>query len=221
MQLLTTVKGGGERDVPVYYDVIGGREIVEFTADADIDADGANGQHGGKAAYKMDDTGSEFLANGGMKRKEGGGVMFSHTWGKDIVITNDNGEPYVAPNGVIYSKTAYAFKDKMEFEPDKYLDSETVNYMCVPGQLRRMVKGVVLGCFGQARHMLTGITIPCLVGDFGPRNKAGEVSISLARSLGLDPSPRSGGTERQVIRYTFYPNQTFTQNGFTFPLIPA
>ena len=40
---------------------------VHYMADADIDADGANGQHGGAAAYKVDDSGSELLANGGMK----------------------------------------------------------------------------------------------------------------------------------------------------------
>ena len=40
---------------------------VHFLADADIDADGANGQNNAPAAYKIDDTGTELLANGGMK----------------------------------------------------------------------------------------------------------------------------------------------------------
>ena len=40
---------------------------VHFSADADIDADGANGQNGGPPAYKADDSGTELLANGGMK----------------------------------------------------------------------------------------------------------------------------------------------------------
>ena len=41
-------------------------EKVTFIADADIDADGANGQNDARAAYKADDSGSEALANGGM-----------------------------------------------------------------------------------------------------------------------------------------------------------
>jgi len=32
---------------------------VHFTADADIDADGANGQNGGPPAYKVDNSGTE------------------------------------------------------------------------------------------------------------------------------------------------------------------
>jgi len=40
---------------------------LHFTADADIDAHGASGQNSGPAAYKADDSGSELLANGGMK----------------------------------------------------------------------------------------------------------------------------------------------------------
>jgi hypothetical protein len=32
---------------------------VHFLADADIDADGANGQNSAPAAYKCDDTGTE------------------------------------------------------------------------------------------------------------------------------------------------------------------
>jgi len=39
---------------------------VFYTADGDIDADGANGQNGAPAAYKDDDSGPEYPANGGM-----------------------------------------------------------------------------------------------------------------------------------------------------------
>ena len=44
---------------------------VYFKADGDIDADGANGQGGGPAAYGKDDSGTEKLANGGMAIREG------------------------------------------------------------------------------------------------------------------------------------------------------
>ncbi len=48
---------------------------VHFTADADIDADGANGHSGGPAAYRSDDSGTELLANGGMKIVAGGRLV--------------------------------------------------------------------------------------------------------------------------------------------------
>jgi organic radical activating enzyme len=60
---------------------------VFFTADADIDADGANGQNGKKPAYQKDNLGSEALANGGMRRI-GGRVICAHEWARDIVATH-------------------------------------------------------------------------------------------------------------------------------------
>jgi len=55
---------GDDFSSTIYQDTDG---KVSFTADADIDADCANGQGGGPAAYMSDDSGSEALANGGMK----------------------------------------------------------------------------------------------------------------------------------------------------------
>jgi len=63
---------------------------VHFLADADIDADGANGQNGALAAYKVDNSGSELLANGGMKIVNGR-VVCAHSWARDIVILGDDG----------------------------------------------------------------------------------------------------------------------------------
>jgi len=221
MKLLTTIEGGGEKPVNVYLDNLGGREIITFLGDADIDADGANGQRGGRVAYNRWDTGSELLENGGMKVDITEQVRFTETWGKDIIVTNAAGEPYVDNNGSLYSKTAYYFPNKMEEQPDKYLDSETINYICIPPQLRKIVKGVVLGCFCQVRHERSGVTISAMVGDIGPRKKTGEISISLARQLGLNPSPRIGGTNDRIIRYTIFPGQSYMFNGFAFPLLPV
>ena len=79
---------------------------VHYTADADIDADGANGQNGRAVAYKSDDSGSELLANGGM-RVVGGKVVCAHAWARSIVILDTDNEPKVFPGGVIASTTWY------------------------------------------------------------------------------------------------------------------
>lgn len=78
---------------------------VTFTADADIDADGANGQNGQQAAYMVNDVGSEYLANGGMQMNHGR-VVSKSDWYRDIVILNEDGGPK-AFGDVIASKTSY------------------------------------------------------------------------------------------------------------------
>jgi hypothetical protein len=73
-------------------------------ADADIDADGANGQNGASPAYKVDDSGTELLANGGMKIVHGK-VICAVPGARDIVILDSDNEPKVFPGGVIASMT--------------------------------------------------------------------------------------------------------------------
>src|SRR6266516_4401605 len=80
-------------------------EKVTFDADADIDAAGANGQNGARAAYREDDKGSEALANGGMGIRHGE-VVGAEDWFRDIVVVEDD-KPKIFPGGIIVSKTAY------------------------------------------------------------------------------------------------------------------
>ena len=75
---------------------------VTFVADADIDADGANGQNDARAAFMADDSGSEALANGGMGIRHGEVVGIAD-WFKDIVVI-ENGKPKIFPGGIIVSK---------------------------------------------------------------------------------------------------------------------
>ena len=84
---------------------------VFFTADGDIDADGANGQNGGPAAYMSDNSGTEYLANGGMAIV-GGKVICAEPWARDIVILGADNQPRVFPGGIIASKTWYRHRDK-------------------------------------------------------------------------------------------------------------
>lgn len=182
------------------------KSIVIERADADIDADGANGQNGAKAAYMIDDKGSELLANGGMGMHNGR-VVGIHSWFKDIVILDDDDdeEPKVFPGGIIVSRTAYKWSEPKANAPDAYLDSETVAYICVPPEIQNGVEGIVLGCKCIVFNRLTGKQAEGVVGDIGPRHKIGEISIEMARLLGINPSPRSGGEDRPMIDYMIYP----------------
>lgn len=177
--------------------------VVKYTADADIDADGANGQNGAKPAYMVNDEGSEFLANGGMgmrnQRVEG-----IQPWFKDIVILEGD-KPKEFSGSIIASKTAYKWTDKDEGDPAAYVDSETVAYICVPPVVIKAVPGVVKGCKVFCKNLENNQSAWGMVADVGPRNKVGEVSIEMARRLGLNPSPRTGGTEKPIIEYWVYP----------------
>ncbi|HEV2864716.1 MAG TPA: hypothetical protein VGX48_27200 [Pyrinomonadaceae bacterium] len=187
---------------------------VHFVADADIDADGANGQNGAQPAYKVDDSGSEALANGGM-RNDHGRVVCAHDWARDIVILGPDNEPRVFPGGVIASKTWYRQPGKAADDPAAYVDAETVPYIVVPPLVINRTRGVVCGC--RARVTLGGRSVECVVADRGPRNKIGELSIAAARAIGLPSSPRHGGTEEAEVLYELWPGQAAP--GYT--LIPA
>lgn len=187
--------------------------VVRFRADADIDADGANGQRGGKPAYTVRNDGSEHLANGGMGIR-GGRVVFTQSWGPDIAEADEDGNPLVI-DGVIITRTAYRYPN--ETDPrKKWVDAETVPYIVVPPVIIRGVRGIVKGC--KAFAMYNGKRVEGVVADVGPRTKCGEVSIAMARALGIPSSPRSGGIDEPDVDYEIHPGVPAMVNGEEFEL---
>ncbi len=175
---------------------------VYFVADADIDADGANGQNHALAAYKQDDSGSELLANGGMKIQNGK-VVCAKEWARQIVILGEDNEPQVFAGGIIASTTWYRYPGKLPNDPSAYVDAETIPYIVVPPLIIQRTKGIVRGC--KAKVSYKGKSIDCVVADKGPANKIGELSIAAARAIGLPSSPRNGGTEKPEVEYEIWP----------------
>jgi hypothetical protein len=174
---------------------------VFFKADGDIDADGANGQNGALAGYKADNSGTEDLANGGMKNKNGKVICLDPD--NAIAILGADRQPKVFPGGIIASKTWYKHPGKADDDPAAYVDAETVPYIVVPPIIVRKTAGIVRGC--KARVTRGDKVVDCVVADLGPANKIGELSIAAARVLGLNPSPRHGGTEQQELLYELWP----------------
>jgi len=175
---------------------------VFFTADADIDADGANGQNGALAAYTTADNGSEFLANGGMAIKNGK-VVCAHSWARSIVILAEDNEPKVFPGGIIASMTWYRYPGKKINDPAAYVDAETVAYIVVPPLIFQKTSGVVRGC--KARVTCKDKSVECVVADLSPDNRIGEISIAAARALGIPSSPRNGGRGIPDVQYEIWP----------------
>jgi hypothetical protein len=193
-------KIAGENFVCTIHQDTDGR--VHFIADADIDADGANGQNGKQPAYKIDNTGSEHLANGGMKLVDGK-VVCATPSARDIVILGEDNEPKVFPGGVIASMTWYRHPGKRADDPAAYVDAETVPYIVVPPLIVQKTAGIVRGC--KARVGFNGKSVDCVVADRGPRGKIGELSIAAARALGIPSSPRNGGRSTPDIEYALWP----------------
>ena len=175
---------------------------VHFLADADIDADGANGQNGGPPAYKADNSGTELLANGGMKIVNGE-VVCAKNWARSIVILDTDNEPKVFPGGVIASTTWYRHPGRSATDPAAYVDAETVPNIVVPSLVIQRTAGIVRGC--KARASYQGKSVDCVVADRGPSGKVGELSIAAARALDMPSSPRNGGTERPEVLYELWP----------------
>lgn len=175
---------------------------VFFTADADIDADGANGQNGAAAAYMLGDEGSDYLANGGMYEKDG--KVYCVEPGKDnIAIVEDDGHPRIYPGGVVGCKTSYKDPTKSITDLAAYVDAATVPYIVVPAQVIKLTKGIVLGCLARATY--NELSVDCVVADVSSAKKVGELSIAAAEALGINSSPRNGGTNDPSVLYELWP----------------
>ncbi len=188
---------------------------VHFVADADIDADGANGQSkdsNGKRmfAYASNNAGLDLLANAG----------YPNGSYRDILVCGSESQPIVF-NGGFYSKTTYFDKTKNWNDPDRYLDSYSIPYIVVEGFIRRRAKGIVLGCKARITNTRNGKSMDALVGDMGPLYKIGELSMAAARAIGINGDPRRGGESAHIVQYQLWPGQVAVVNGKHYDLIPA
>lgn len=188
---------------------IGGVQINEdddgrvwYRSGASIDADGANGQNGQPVAYNDTDTGTDHLANGGMRLVAGRVVR---TGDSAIAILGPDGQPRVFAGGLIASKTWYRHPGMSADDPAAYVDAETVPYVVVPPLIVKETVGVVRGC--KARVTYKGRTVDCVVADKGPSARIGEISIAAARALGIPHSPKNGGIEGKLVDYELWPGQ--------------
>ena len=115
-----------------------------------------------------------------------------------------------------------------DFQPDTSLhfQGQAINSRIVPGfvlprSLIMGVPGIVLGCQGHAFNVTNGKTCDFVVYDEGPASKLGEGSIALAEALGIDSDPRTGGTDKRIVRVSIFPGQPAIVNGVTYHLQPS
>jgi len=177
-----------------HIDTIGGVKVYEddealvYKTGATINGDGS------PHCYHEDDSkGLDYLANAGSP---------GNWWG--IAVGND-GEPIVqsiydvAP-GYYVSTTALVVPGHSSERPEHYLDSERYPFVVVPGSFGCNWK---IGDIGMCWNEKSGDNMYCATGDIGPSTHIGEISMLLGRCLGLDYSPKSGGTEYGIVYVVF------------------
>lgn len=140
-------------------------------------------------------------------------------------IVTDSGKPSGRPvvqrdtdpaPGFYISTTTLQNAEFQRTDPRRYIDSGDVPFIVVPPQVRKLTRGVVMGCRATAAR--GGREVECVVADMGPRNKIGEASIAAARALGIVSNPRTGGVTKGVL-YTIFPGRPARFG--KYPLIPA
>lgn len=175
--------------VPLYHDDLG---AVCFKSGCTINADGS------PHAYAPDASGLtalDWLANAGSP---------GNWWG---ISCDSYGTPYVqkpwhpAP-GYYVSTTALCNPYYPENHPSRYVDSERYCFAVIPGG-KSFAK---LGDVGLAYNQETGDNMYLALADVGPKEQIGEGSMLLGRCLGLNPSPKTGGTSKRIISYVILPN---------------
>ncbi len=202
MQPLRTIE-----DIPVYWD---GTKLF-WTGHARVDADGS------PRAYGPDNTGLDYTANAGHPGNWYGVVTDNgKRSGTPIVQGPDDPYPGLWVSTTSYEDTRFGVKDYR-----RYLDAEKVPYVVIPGILRRLLPGVVLGAQAEVTNIRTGQCVRGVVGDCGPDGEIGEFSIAMLGALGVNNGARKGGTDDKIIQVEIWPGVAAKVLGEKYRLIPA
>jgi hypothetical protein len=202
---IVLMKIGG---VPVYWNEEESK--VYYTGELTIDADGGYRSYGpdGCSPAPLD-----YLANAGYPYDDDDPYGAGNWWG---IATNSESVPYFQAEGdkkkhpypgLFISTTAYLWKKYSADDCRRYVDSETVAFTVIPGNVRMAVSPKFLGCSCRVTDKKTGKVadgVPCC--DVGPSNHLGEGSMALAEFFGIDPNPKHGGScDRSRFLWEFWP----------------
>lgn len=181
---------------------------VWFIADADIDADGS------RHAYHPDGrSGTDFLQNAKDQNGKWVGIL-TDRMGVPLIQGPDD----LAP-GYYISSTAYEYADQPPRTQRRYVNGEEIPFCVVPPIVVSGVPGIVKGARCKMTNLDNKMTCEGIVGDVGPRTKAGEVSPAAAKLLGLNSSPKYGGTDEPIIKYEIWPGVPGLIAGKPIPLM--
>lgn len=144
-----------------------------------IDADGS------PRAYNPQNTGLDDLKHAGRPGHWTGIVTHNDKpWGRPVIQKSTDPAP-----GYYVSRTALSDFNKRFTDPSAYVNSEKIPFIVLP---RKNSFGAVLGDMAVAYNIKNGKFAYAIYADTDVG--IGEGSIALARMLGINPNPRTGGT---------------------------
>jgi len=163
--------------------------VVLYEGGLAVDADGS------PRAYGPNNSGLDWTADAG-----GPGNWYG-------IVTDSSGNPVVqGPNdpypGMYISATALQDHTKTSVDPARYVDSEKINYISVASDVIKTY-GVKMGDVAAVYYRNTNTLCSAVCADVGPRGKYGEGSMALASQLGMNPSPKHGGCNDNVVTIIF------------------
>lgn len=187
---LTTIE-----NFDVYEHTLSGAII--YRAKMSIDADGC------PRAYGPNNSGLDWTANAGYP---------GNWWG---IVTDGNGDPIIQGStdpypGMYVSSTSLVQSGYTNSNPLRYVDSENIPYIALPSSLQSLA-GIAKGDLAFARNSVNGQTSYAYFADTGPSGKLGEASMYLAAQLGINSSPKTGGTSQGIIDYIVFPQSGMGQ----------
>jgi hypothetical protein len=172
------------------YSVTGEPKSFVYKASMAIDCDGS------ARAYGPNNSGIDYTANGG--------TPGSNWWGGP---TDSNKNPiiqkiYEPQPGMYVSGTSHINPAYGENSQYRYMDSESIPFIVLPGQHSN---GAKLGDVCLCLNTQTGDNCFGIYGDVGPSSKIGEASMRMAHALKINNDPKKGGTENKIIAYLVFP----------------
>jgi hypothetical protein len=208
MIAIATITGKGYAS-SIIYEEKEAQPRVHYIGNVDIDADGA------PHAYNPSNTGLDRIANAKDTMGNWCGVLVDSS-GKPL--TQGAGDP--AP-GYYISTTAYELANMPKGTQRRYLNAETIPFIVVPPVIIHGVPGIVKGCKVRITDMVTRLICDAMVGDIGPRNKDGEVSIAAAKRLSVPSSPIIGGFSSPRFLYELWPGVPAVIDGVQYALMAS
>ena len=178
-----------------------GNGAVFFTSGMRIDADGAPN------AYGPHNTGLDYTANA----KNG------DTWVG--VATDSSGNPVVQRSGrykgLYVSQTTLRKAGASATSPQAYVNAARIPFIALPADFSQQF-GVSLGDLAVVVNTANRKRAYAIFADVGPNGKIGEGSIALAKALGIDAKPRSGGVSGGI-SYLIFPKSGLGQGRLRTP----
>lgn len=177
---------------------------IIYKAKMAIDADGS------PQAYGPNNSGLDWTANAGYP---------GNWWG---VVTDSNGNPIIQNSGnpfpgMYVSTTSLVNSAYATTNPLRYVDSGNMPFFALPSAITS-TNGIALGDVGFVYNTTNGKGCYAIFADGGPAGKLGEGSMYLALKLGINSSPKTGGTSSGIIDYIVFPGSGYGQG--TIPTIP-